>query len=170
MGAECTRIIEFFSVVFSNWILLLGGAVMIALGVLERIFRKEVHWRLFTAIVVALLFIAFYMSWRDMRVTLDAKPSKSLPEINVNEKDPEARQKLTEQQVRIEELQSQLGNANETIRKLQSSLPPENRSLSSEQKSSLVAALRQYGSFELGIRNAGTQESQDYADQLKDAL
>jgi hypothetical protein len=44
MPAEISRIGGFLYAFFSNWIVLLGGTVMIVIGVVERLWRKEVHW------------------------------------------------------------------------------------------------------------------------------
>jgi hypothetical protein len=90
-------------------------------------------------------------------------PKADEPCIKLDVTDVESRKQISD-------LQAKLETANDTIRKLQSSLASAKRSLKPEQRSLLVTALKQYGSFELGVRNAGTQEAQDYADQLKAAL
>ncbi len=44
---------------------------MTAIGIGERLWRKEVHWKAYVSILGGLLFVAFYTSWRDMRIALN---------------------------------------------------------------------------------------------------
>ena len=66
-------------------------------------------------------------------------------QFEVTEKDPEARQKLSETQKRVEELAGKLKQANETIEKL----TPIKRSLTRDQHERLVAALKDGNSYKI---------------------
>ena len=84
-------------------------------------------------------------------------------QFEVTEKDPEARQKLSETQKRVEELAGKLKQANETIEKL----TPIKRSLTRDQHERLVAALKDGNSYKIAIRREPqTPETQDYSDQF----
>jgi len=70
-------------------------------------------------------------------------------QFEVTEKDPEARQKLSETHKRVEEL------------------APINRSLTRDQHERLVAALKDGNSYKIAIRREPqTPETQDYSDQF----
>jgi hypothetical protein len=117
MAAEVSHIVAFLYTVFTNWILLAGGVVMTAIGIWERLRRKEVHWKSYAWVLLCLLFVAFYMSWRDMRLALDAKPPM-LAEIDVNERDPKARADVQSLQGENRKLTKELNDARSKIKAL----------------------------------------------------
>jgi hypothetical protein len=115
---EPERIWAFTWSVFSNWLVLLGGAVMIVLGVIERLRTKEVHWKLYVSIIIALLFGAFYMAWREQTLRLEVAQSipPSQPAIKLDVTDVDARSKLEAATKRIETLESELTAARENAK------------------------------------------------------
>ncbi len=87
---------------------------MVVIGVVERFRRKEVHWKAYTAVVAFLLVVAFYMSWREQRIAVDAKP-KAAQEIKVTEIDRQARAELATTRKDLQETQQKLSAANKEI-------------------------------------------------------
>ena len=114
------------------------------------------------------LMFEFSNSYKDVRaipVEFEklANASPVPMQFEVTEKDPEARQKLSETQKRVEELAGKLKQANETIEKL----TPIKRSLTRDQHERLVAALKDGNSYKIAIRREPqTPETQDYSDQF----
>lgn len=113
MWTEVARLAEFLVGIFTTWVVLVGGPILTLIGIGERIIRKEVSWRLYVSLLVALLMCSFYISWRDTMLKLERVPMTSAPPIRLDVTDVQGRQE-------IETLRKQLSAANETIRALQS--------------------------------------------------
>lgn len=55
----------FLGAVFDQWMTLLGGgALIVIIGLIERRFGRQLHWKLYQYLVAALLFYACYLAWR----------------------------------------------------------------------------------------------------------
>jgi hypothetical protein len=122
MGAEVSGIIEFLYTVFTNWILLAGGVVMTLIGIGEWLWRKEVHWKTYLGVLACLLLVVFYMSWRDIKIKLEAAPTS--PTIKLDVTDVDGRKK-------IESLTKQLEAADKKIRSQEFEFNPLNQPISS---------------------------------------
>jgi hypothetical protein len=138
MSEELARVFQFLHAVFINWIVLLGGAVMIVLGVFERLWRKEVHWRFYAGILAALLFVAFYLSWRQQLIAVEAKP-KTPKQFVVTETDPQARADLAKTKTELSETQEKLSAANKAIEALKNRA--EDRTIPATERDKLIKLL-----------------------------
>jgi hypothetical protein len=120
-----------------------------------------------TVIVFIFVLALHFFFWTPKRMN-----ESLIAQLHPKQEEPRIRLDVADEQSRrqINDLEAKLETANKTIVELRSSIASAKRSLLPEQRSRLIAALKQYGSFEVGVRDAGTQESQDYADQLKTAL
>lgn len=82
---------------------------MTVIGIAERLWRREIHWRAYIGILMLLLLFAFYSSWRDMKVQFDGKSSS--PAIRLDVTDVEGREQLKEANQKIQNLETQLTQA-----------------------------------------------------------
>jgi hypothetical protein len=68
MSEEPRLLIQFVVAIVSNWLVLAGGAIMTILSIIDKLRGKEVHFKIYIKILAFLLFIAFYMSWREIKL------------------------------------------------------------------------------------------------------
>jgi hypothetical protein len=92
---ELYRVWEFVWAIASNWIVLAGGAIMTVFGIIERLRGAEVHLKIYAKILVCLLVVSFYLSWRDAKMQSENNGSSSAP-IKFDSADYEARQELAQ--------------------------------------------------------------------------
>jgi hypothetical protein len=67
MGDEIRYVVEFLWAIVRNWVVLIGSAIMALLGVAEKVMGREVHLRLYIRILLLLLFVSIYISWKDAK-------------------------------------------------------------------------------------------------------
>ena len=81
---------------------------MTVLGITERWRGAEVHLKIYARILICLLVVSFYLSWRDVKIQTENNGSSSAP-IKFDTADYEVRQQLTQ-------TERDLANANEAIK------------------------------------------------------
>jgi hypothetical protein len=162
--AEIHRITDFLCAVFSTWVVLVGGPLVTIIGLGERYFRKEIHWRFYIKLLFGLLLISFYMSWRDMKLAMEAKPP-SLPEFTINERDPKARADVASAQAELADTKKKLEQANEELAKFR------DRSFNEQTKQQLIDALKYVAKGTVIVKADWTDsEAQQFAGEIKDVL
>ena len=66
-------LMSFLAAVFSQWLVLMGGAALITiLGILERFRGKDVSVRLYLGIMALFVLYACFLAWRDERIAVTA--------------------------------------------------------------------------------------------------
>jgi hypothetical protein len=92
---------KFIWAIVTNWLVLAGGTVMTAFGIVERLRGKEVHWRVYRRILSGLLMVAFYLSWRDAKLSPVASPPFTVNANIQGVTDTDAHAKIVAQQKQI---------------------------------------------------------------------
>ena len=98
MGDEIRYVVEFLWAVVRNWVVLTGSAIMALLGVVEKVMGREVHLRLYIRILILLLVVSVYLSWKDAKRQSELVGS---PPQKFDVADYEGRAKLTEATTKI---------------------------------------------------------------------
>lgn len=94
IAQELSRIAEFLWAVLTNWLVLVAGAIMAVLGVLERLRGRKVHIKVYRNILVCLLFIAVFITWRDAQVRLVQKGAAEAAPVKIDVSDVEGRKEI----------------------------------------------------------------------------